>query len=80
MLILKRSCGYQIPLSAVEMPVSARGLGVLDVQFGAMDLEPSVDFGVSSMMAGVPPSSTSLQGSVPMPSSGQLPSAMPSYR
>ncbi|XP_033633909.1 ubiquitin-associated protein 2-like isoform X5 [Asterias rubens] len=69
----------KIPLSAVEMPVSARGLGVLDVQFGAMDLEPSVDFGVSSMMAGVPPSSTSLQGSVPMPSSGQLPSAMPSY-
>ncbi len=69
----------KIPLSAVEMPVSARGLGVLDVQFGAMDLEPSVDFGVSSMMSGVPASSTSLQGSVPMPSSGQLPSAMPSY-
>ena len=45
----------QIPESAVEMPggpVPARGLGVLDVQFGAMDLnmEPSLpDFEVGSI-------------------------------
>ncbi|XP_038067157.1 ubiquitin-associated protein 2-like isoform X1 [Patiria miniata] len=71
----------KIPLSAVEMPVSARGIGVLDVQFGAMDLsmEQSVDFGVPSMLSGVPVSSTTLQGSVPMPSSGQMPASMPSY-
>ncbi|XP_041465446.1 ubiquitin-associated protein 2-like isoform X1 [Lytechinus variegatus] len=41
----------KIPASAVEMPNSARGLGALDVQFGAMDItmDPAVtDFGLSS--------------------------------
>eukprot|EP00057_Strongylocentrotus_purpuratus_P017927 XP_011672401.1 PREDICTED: ubiquitin-associated protein 2 isoform X2 [Strongylocentrotus purpuratus] len=40
----------KIPASAVEMPNSARGLGALDVQFGAMDItmDPAVsDFGLS---------------------------------
>lgn len=51
----------KIPASAVEMPNSARGLGALDVQFGAMDItmDPAVsDFGLSSSSMPVSMSST----------------------
>lgn len=42
-------CLCQFPPSAVEMPLSARGLGPLDVQFGAMDInmDPAItDYGI----------------------------------